>query len=372
MHCVNAALADAVRGFAARPAGWRASRALLTRFRSFDRRREAVRQGRRAKVDFNRAVSRFARDRLADFAFLDDLGGTELRYQKTLAPRRALRLGFQKINHYRLGKTFTLTLGLEAFADRLPEPIVIHGNLFQRLGSFQERCWTYVTEDDLEDCLANAGDLIRAVLPHLEGACRKLTALPARLPPDIPVRGRLDAASALKIARAHIRGRAPGARLMLAGSTVSLALRDLHGYGPGLAPDGRVEIHGGWGFWFVSRSPRASLRVGVPAVGALATSDDEADGTFPRQPLRDEWVDSVRALAVAEANGGRERRAQAAQVIDLRYTIEKDAFYPRLSERGVLGKVHYQMLGPGRGRRRMDLFVWVDPATGEFLQAARS
>jgi hypothetical protein len=334
---------------------------------------KAVRQGRRATVDFKRALSRFARDRLADFALLDDLG---LRYRKTLAPHLVLRLGFDKISHLGLGKAFTLTVGVEAFADRLPEPLVIHENLFRRLGSHEERCWTFVTADDLDDCLGNAGDLIRAVLPHLERSCRKrLTVLPARLPPDIPVRGRLDAAGALQIARAHIRGRAPGARLMLAGSTVDLMLRDWHGYGrgygPGLAPDGRVEIHGGWGFWFVSRSPRASLHVAVPAVGALATWDDEADEIFPRQPLRDEWVDSVRALAVAETNGGRERRARATRVIDLHYTLEKDAFYPGLSESGALCKVHYQMQGRTPGRR-MDLFVWIDPATGDFLEAARS
>lgn len=360
VQCVEAVLQDAARGFDPEAGGWRPGPALLSRSRSFDRRRADVSRGRRARVDLTRALRKLTRDRLADFESAGDLGDW-LRLRKAVAPGIVVRVGFQKIHHWGLGKAFTLTTGVEAFADRLPEPIVSDDNLFRLLGRDEELCWTYVTAEDLQGCLDEAAGLIRTFLPRLEAAStRRLATLPARLPADIETRGPLDAAGGLRLARARASATAAEARLIIVRSGTNLALRDRHGFGPGLTVEGRLEPHGSWSYLFAAPG-RRDVRVTVPSVGALTTTVGETPATFTFQPLEDAWVDSGQALALAEAHGGRDRRARAARTVDIQYSLEHD---PARYGIGRLCQVHYTLIGPAR-TGRMDFVLRIDAATGE-------
>jgi hypothetical protein len=355
---------------------WRSRPGLMTygeaveeRFRSW---------GMGTRVSLPGPVKRLIKSEFPEFALRTGKG---LWFFKPLTDQLALHLVFDNDCLGSIGKGFTALLGVEGTSGPA-NGLVWRDNLFRVFGADRlAPCWTYRTADDLATVLQGLAALLRDVLPPFEASCRRhLDPLPNldTLPSAIrrgPITARQGWHEALAAARAWSE-RAVLIRLMV--------FRDGQAHdslGPGVGLDGRLTPPGHWSYLFRSSEyPDETLCVEVPHLGSIRTSRSAAPGREDLS-LGDNWLDSDRALTIAEEKGGTQLAGQFEKVavalcdlkagrspsgVDRRGTPVRSAV-AEPNPSGVWWEIHYTLEERGRHSK---LEVRFDAASGGHVWVA--
>lgn len=327
---------------------------LMTDRAAFQERLASVSAGNKARVDYARAVKRFVKDALPDFAFAS--GGEIVTFKKRLGDSLDVLIEFDKINLWGLGKAFRVNVGL---AVRDTPASAVRRSLASLLGEHDLATWVYLTAEDLDAALAGVRDLLSAVLPVLESIARhRMSPLPSSLAADIPVRDAESAReAAIEAARVAAGWRAT-AELSIVRSGLSETQNDI-------AIDGRTRLEGEWRYCFLGRDIGDGLWVTVPRVGRASARGFEIPGSFTNRPLGTSWLDSDRALATAEREGGATFRLDAER---WRITLALEYDPARYHIDVPIWRIHYMVI---RNDQRTDARFTIDARTGKLVLTPR-
>ena len=258
----------------------------------------------------------------------------------------------------RMGKAFTLALGIRSLAD----PTRFAENIFQIEGTTERKTWIYSDASEAETATKESVYLAKELLPHFESSLKRyFEPWPKEIPAGIEQHGSLTARQAFVKADALALSRFPDAALIrIHNNARSLALRDIQG--PELSLDGRLIQNAVWWFHFYSAASDVSFAVTVPALGRVRILDHGEQYRNPNSryilvPVGKNWIDSDQAFALAEQRGGQERRSQGkvfGLFAKLQMTQSQKAYWAF-------------MYGLADERGRNDLIVNMDAITGEPL-----
>lgn len=326
---------------------------LMTHRAAFNERLASVSAGKSARVDYSRAVKRFVRDALPEFAF--DSGGEIMTFHKRLADDLDILVDFEKLNFWGLGKAFRVNVGL---AVRGTHGCEVRRSLASLVGADDRATWVYVTGHDLDAALAGVGDRLLAVLPVLESTARlRLMPLPSTLAADIPVREPQSAREAsTEAARAAARWRETSQLAIVRGGRGWLSETEND-----IGLDGRTQLEGEWRLLFLDSASNGGLWVTVPRIGLLSARNFEIPESFSNRRLGSSWLDSDRALAVAEEEGGETLRFDAER---WRITLGLEYDPPRYHVDAPIWRVHYMTI---RKTQRADAMFTIDARSGKLI-----
>jgi hypothetical protein len=254
--------------------------------------------------------------------------GERIFFSKPISSDLEMVLGFDRINFWGLGKTFTLILGVKITEGPLAGSKWNHN--FFRL--FQQQtfppCWTYVTKVELARTFEGINNFLKNILPVFEDELtRYLCPIPRKLPGSIQDRGAISAKQVLGEALNAAKAWSDDVALYRVGSGGLLSLPD-SGMGPVIDSSGFLRPHGCWYYCFYSPSKKRELFIQVPSLGTL-----RCDEWYCHQPFGsagehvfsapvDRWIDSDRAMTIAEENGGGAAREDALENWDIIAKLE--------------------------------------------------
>src|SRR5438552_16549238 len=208
-------------------------------------------------------------------------------------------------------------------------------------------------------------EVINTVLPVFETALRSyFDPWPEELPAQIQQRGCITARQALVQAVPLVRHQFPDAQLIrIVNTSRSLEVRDAEG--SEVSIDGRLTLNGAWWLHFYSAAQDVSVEVNVPSVGRIRILDHGDQYQNPNTrgilvPIGEDWIDSDRAFAIAEEQGGRGRRGSGRM-----FGVSTKLHSPR--SRAPCWEIMY-LITDARGRN--DLTVQVDATTGSPISHA--
>ena len=251
--------------------------------------------GEGKKISLPGPVKRLISSDFPEFALKTGRG---LWFLKPITGELALHLVFDNDCLGRIGKAFTIQVGLEGTSGPL-DGVCWRESLFRVFGvDGLQPCWTFQTADELAVALCGLAFFLRAVLAPLESHCRHfLDPLPDMntLSSEIVRRGPITAREAWPEAIAEARAWSSDASLFRLDS--GYAPQSCPMLGPNIGPDGHLRPHGHWSFLFRSAEKRNEiLHVMVPSLGTVRSSLSPPNpSTDP--PVGDDWFDSDRLLA---------------------------------------------------------------------------
>jgi hypothetical protein len=308
------------------------------------------------KVNLTPLLKRITKELLPELKF-DLAEGDDIDFKKELGPESEIVATFTK-TMVQIGKAFELSLGVRS----VNEWMRFTTSVFQFERSTEQRIWIYASAAEAEEVVREAVNLLKEFLPRFESAARKYFATwPKELPDAIEHHGNLTARQAFDKALSLARSQFSDAVLTrLTNHPISLRTRDIEGSELGI--DGRLTPNGQWWFHFHSPMLDTSFEVAVPAVGRIRISyhGNQYKDDYVRRflvPVGDEWMDSDRALALAEERGGQERRESGKAfgiMTKLQLSPSGDPCW------GV-------MYGIADERGRNDLILYLDALTGESI-----
>ncbi len=276
--------------------------------KAFQTRMEQLGSESSERVDLAQLLKRAIRDIIPELK-LESVESEMIVFQKRFGSNEEILVTYFR-NNPRLGKSFTINLSI-----RHPEKLLFfETNLFRLIRTTEERSWIYANRKEAENVVMESILLLKEILPEFEAGLRSyFSSWPADLPQNISHRGPLTAREAFAPAYQLAREQFSDAKLIrIFGQCRSLATRDIEG--AELSFDGRLTMNGAWWFHFYSHSRDTSFEVTVPFVGCMRRADhgEQYRNVNSRNiltPIDDEWIDSDRVFAIAEEQGGRERRS---------------------------------------------------------------
>ncbi|MGO9315922.1 MAG: hypothetical protein ACLQBD_32365 [Syntrophobacteraceae bacterium] len=351
---------------------WRKFQALYSIWDSFEVRSDAVYyQDIRERVNLYPELKKFMKSHRADFKYKKTPDGRHLFF-KSLTNEVEYGIAFKTIHHMGLGKAFTASFRVEHVKG--PYAGCVHfDNVFRIYGEppGRELCWTYSTNDDLKAVFASVNALWEEIMPILESYFRSYFTKPLlTLPDDIELRGPVTAKEGLPEAESLALLWANDAELNAISSKCHLDIRDE--LGPATTPNGKLRPHAYWYYSFFSPSRRPeTIIVKVPFAGSSSFFNHSFD-KFPVDqmahhflPLGKTWIDSDRAMTVAEINGGKLARESAMNNFDIHAKLE----IPRSNHvRSARWRIEYFLVD--NSHRRVDCTLHIDPGTGELIKDA--
>jgi len=261
------------------------------------------------KINLASLLKNAVRDCLPEFKFVK-AEGDRIYFSKSINSDVEILLLFEK-EMPRMGKAFTLALGVRS----LSEQMRFEENIFRIERTTERRTWVYAENSEAEAAARESVLLAKEILPQFESSLERFFhPWPTEIPVGIQQYGQLTARQAFAKAESLVRSRFSDAVLIRLGNRArSLALRDIEG--PELSLDGRLILNAAWGFHFYSAAKDTSFEVTVPALGRIRSLDHGKQYRGPNArhilvPVGCNWIDSDRAFAIAEENGGLERRSQ--------------------------------------------------------------
>lgn len=287
--------------------------------------------------------------------------GDRICFSKQIHPDAEALLLFEK-QLPRLGKAFTLMLGVRSLAHGMS----FAENVFQIERTTECRTWIYGDTLEAEAAAKESVQLAKELLPYYEASLRRyFEPWPREIPAGIEQHGQLTARQAFVKAEALALRRFSDAVLIrVHNHPRSVAVRDLQG--PELSRDGRLIPNAAWWFHFYSAAQDVSFQVTVPALGRIRILEHGKQYQNPNTryilaPVDGNWMDSDRALALAEERGGRERRGMGkvfGLLTKLQMSRCQQAYWAFM-----------YLVVDERGRN--DLIVNLDAITGEPLPEIR-
>ena len=351
---------------------WRKFRALYSRGDSWDIREYAVYyQGIRERVNLYPELKKYMKSHRTDFKYKKTPEGRHLFF-KSLSNEVEYGIAFETIYHLGLGKAFTASFRVEHVEG--PYAGCIHlDNVFRVYGESPgwQPCWTYSTNDDLKAVFASVNALWDEIMPIFESHIRPYFTKPLMtLPDDIELRGYITAKEGLPEAENVALLWANDAELNGVSSKCYLDIRDE--LGPAITPNGKLRPHASWYYRFFSPSKKPeTIIVKVPFAGSSSFFNHSFDG-FPVDqmahhfvPLGKTWIDSDKAMTIAEVNGGKLARESAMNNFDIFPKLE----IPR-ANRLWFPRWHIEYLLVDNSHRRVDFTLNIDPNTGELIKDA--
>ena len=286
------------------------AKSALSRSQAVNLRMASWGDGNSRKIDFAPIAKRVIKSDFPELAF-DASGGDQVRFKKHLTDEVEVILFFEK-SLPRLGKAFTLHIGIQP-TDNSMTGVHFETRLFCLERTREERSWIYSTREEAVASVRISIDALKSMLPSFESTLKLyFDPWPIEFPKQIQRHGNIGARKAMELALPFIQLQLPDAQLIRLGNmTRSLAVRDAEG--PELSMDGRLGNNGIWWLHFYSPSQDKSVEVRVPAIGRMRILDhgDQYKDINARRilvPISGDWIDSVDAFRIAEANGGKERR----------------------------------------------------------------
>ncbi len=339
------ALATAADRFRGSKSAWRPVEGLVSWSDAFGRRIEQVAARMSARVDYDRTLRRYMKETAPGFVLCERFDENH-RFRKETANGSAVLIGFDKMHFHGLGKAFQVNVGLEAYGGWLGRPTTALRPVTEWVGLGHRDTWVYFSKEELVECLENATALLLPVASGLEKAALEFLSDSQReLPDPFQIRGPIQARQAWPEASETGLAWNSDAMPVIAASH-------------GLSPDGTLRPQASWNFLFLSASTGCGLWVTVPFAGELSTRTIRTPESFTHHRIDPQWMDSVRAFALAEEHGGRLAR-DGAGAVDYSYTLEYDPiryglYHPRCA-------VRYIIHPPDGGRR--DFQALINPVT---------
>lgn len=277
---------------------------LLSRFAGFDKRMKDVLAGKKENINLNSRLKKFVTENFPGYA-LTQTDVEQLWFRKSLAPTLDAMLMFDKFHQMGMGKTFSIVYGIDL-------PNTKFGGIYAGLGGAQRnifslfhegwetQVWSYSTSDELEVALASCRDVLRRVLPALEGQSLALLAPPPSRPPaGFEVRPPLSAREAYEQILPFVRKWAADAVLqtLAPDALPHLAMR-LGGTEPPLDQNGRLRPNGAWALKFLSKTLDRYIYVRVPQAGRIGWDFySVSQNALPKYDTvidsNDAWLDST-------------------------------------------------------------------------------
>jgi hypothetical protein len=331
---------------------------------AFRQRFEKYAEGAGGKVDLRAAIKRAVKKLLPELKW-ETANGDQILFTRPLGLQSELLVRFVKQlggGGKGVGKAFSLTVGVRSLADGTR----FTTDVFRLDRTSENRTWIYSDASEAEAVVGEAANLLKELLPRLESAFRQyFETWPKELPAGIPRNGPLTAREAFEKAEPIALKMYPDAVLIrLMSNPRSLEVRDIEG--PGLTAEGRLTPNETWGFHFYSAARDASFGVTVPALGRIQVLDhgkqyQEEHTRCYLVPVGREWIDSDRAMALAEERGGRERR-NSGRTFGISAKLQMSP-----SQQAYWGVMYCVVDKRGRN----DLIVHINAVTGEELSGIR-
>ena len=323
---------------------------------AFERRFEEWRAKPPTKVNLPGIVKRSIREFLPAFRF-DSVDGDEIVFRKQLSGECDVLVAFEK-ELIRLGKAFTLRLGVIA----REAMIRWETHVFELARSAEPRIWIYSDESEAKSVVDEAVALAIHLLPTFESSARNcFAAWPTELPSGVQNHGNPTAREAFEKAESLAMSSFPDAKLIrlfyVPRARLSL---DIDPSEWELMLNGRLGRGGAWWFHFYSSEHDTSFEITLPAVGRMRLREHGGQyktegGRLYLIPMEGAWIDSSRAIALAEERGGRERRNSGKLC----------GISPKL-QMSRAGRPYWAFLyAVLDARGRNDLIVNLDAVTGE-------
>ncbi|PWU13074.1 MAG: hypothetical protein C5B50_19925 [Verrucomicrobia bacterium] len=177
------------------------------------------------KVNLPSLIRRVAKKTLPEFKF-ESADAEQIIFSKQLGQDSALMILVERAMP-RIGKAFTLTLGVRAVAELMR----FTANVFQIERTTEERLWTYSAELEAEAAVNESMGLVKELLPRLESSLRRyFEPWPEQVHVEIEQQGSLTAREAFAKAEPLARSLYSDAALIrLANRARSLEMRDIEG-----------------------------------------------------------------------------------------------------------------------------------------------
>ncbi|HEX5324109.1 MAG TPA: hypothetical protein VFW40_10005 [Capsulimonadaceae bacterium] len=292
------------------------------------------------------------------------------RFDQSVTDKLCVFVSFDRPPGLNSDKTLTISLGVEMTSGRL-EKATWRVNLFELNGyPFPHPSTLLDHPTTFPEKVAPIGPLLRLSADKFQDAViTNMAEIPCTMPQSMERRGPLTAKKAMHYAALEVQLWAEDAQLF---GVRSESAAELHyGTGLGVNPeplltfDGTLTEYGQWKFLYYSPAKNEELHIAVPALGPISYTKVRL-GDPPQQFLEKDWIDSDRALALAEANGGKDARQGFEQTFGFQASIDSD---PWRQPSHLWWQVRYP-LHNARGYK--EFIILIDAETGGEIRIVQS